>query len=171
MRLADLPAVVAIEAQSFPTPSKESTYHYELSSNKLARYQVLTRKWAGEAEELLGYAGYWLIADEVHISTIAVDPRWRGQGLGALILINIFHLAYEEQAALVTLEVRSSNQAAQTLYEKYEFECVGRRKRYYKDTGEDALLMTVNLRENQGYRQFLVQKEKALFTRLASAPI
>lgn len=171
MRLSDLPAVVAIEKQSFPTPTKETTYRYELSENRLAHYQVLTRQPSGHEEQLIGYAGFWLIADEVHISTIAVDPRWRGHGLGELILIQIIDLAYEHDAALVTLEVRINNQVAQALYQKYEFEIVGRRKRYYKDTGEDALLMTVQLRNNEAYRQFLAKKEQTLLARWENAPL
>lgn len=165
--LSDLAAVVAIEQQSFPTPTKEKTYWYELSENKLAHYQALTIRKVQEDEQLIGYAGYWLIADEAHISTIAVDPQWRGVGLGELILINILYLAYEHEAALVTLEVRESNRVAQELYRKHEFEIVGRRRRYYKDTGEDALLMTVHLQSNQPYRQFLDQKEKQLRAHLA----
>jgi ribosomal-protein-alanine N-acetyltransferase len=167
LRLSDLAAVVSIEQHSFPTPTKEKTYQYELSGNKLAHYQALTLRHTKQDEQLLGYAGYWLIAGEIHISTIAVDPKWRGHGLGELILLNILYLAYEHDAALVTLEVRVSNQVAQDLYRKYEFEMVGRRQRYYKDTGEDALLMTINLRSNQQYRRFMDQKQKQLYDGLA----
>lgn len=161
---------MAIEHQSFPTPTREKTYRYELSENKLAHYQALTMEHPGKDEQLIGYAGYWLIADEVHISNIAVDPLWRGRGLGELILLNILYLGFDQEAALVTLEVRMSNQTAQDLYRKYKFEMVGRRPGYYKDTGEDALLMTVYLQSNHPYRQFLKQKENLLFTRLASTP-
>jgi ribosomal-protein-alanine N-acetyltransferase len=170
LHLADLPAVLLIEQQSFPTPTKEKTYRIELSANKLAHYQALMLRTAKQEEQLLGYAGYWLIADEIHISTIAVDPQWRGHGLGELILLNIIHLGYKHGAATVTLEVRVSNLVAQDLYRKYEFEQVGRRKRYYKDTGEDALLMTAALRSNQQYRPFLEQKQEQLYGRLASTP-
>ncbi len=168
LRLSDLPAVMPIEQQSFPTPTKEKTYHYELSENKLAHYQALTRRVMEQDEQLLGYAGYWLIADEVHISTIAVAPHLRNRGLGELILLNILYLAYDHDAALVTLEVRVSNQVAQDLYLKYEFETVGRRRRYYKDSGEDALLMTIVLQSNHQYRHCLDQKQKQLCARLAS---
>ena len=168
LRLSDLPAVVPIEQQSFPTATKEKTYQYELSENMLAHYQALTLRVMKRDERLVGYAGYWLIADEVHISTIAVDPYLRNRGLGELILLNILYLAFEYEAALVTLEVRASNQVAQDLYRKYEFEMVGRRRRYYKDTGEDALLMTKVLQSSRKYRQFLDQKQKKLYARLAS---
>ena len=169
LQLADLTAVVAIEQQAFPTPTKEKTFQYELNENKLAHYQALTMRQAEETEQLVGYAGYWLIASEVHISTIAVDPQRRGHGLGELMLINILYLAYEHEAASVTLEVRVSNLVAQALYRKFEFEVVGQRRRYYKDTGEDALLMTLFLQSNHRYRYFLEQKADLLLGRLTTA--
>ncbi len=169
LHLSDLPAVAAIEQQSFPSPTKEETYRHELRENQLAHYQALILQRASEDEQLLGYAGYWLIAGEVHVISIAIDPRRRGCGLGELLLLNLLNLAYEQQAALVTLEVRESNHVAQELYQKYEFELVGRRKRYYKDTGEDALLMTILLQSNTPYRHFLDQRQKQLYSRLESA--
>lgn len=171
LSLSDLPALSSIEQKSFPTPTKEKVYRYELTENKLAHYQALTLKHENQVERLVGFAGFWIIADELHISTIAVDPPQRGLGLGELLLLNILTLAYEHAAALVTLEVRESNQIAQALYQKYAFEFVGRRLRYYRDTGEDALLMTVNLKSNQQYPNFLQGKEKSLFSRLISTPI
>ncbi len=167
--LSDLPAVIAIEQQSFPSPTQEKTYRYELSENQLAHYQALTLLRAGGNEQLLGYAGYWLIADEIHMIIIAIDPQRRGCGLGELLLLNMLNLAYDQQAALVTLEVRDSNRVAQELYQKYGFELVGRRKQYYKDTGEDALLMTILLQSNTPYRHFLDQRQKQLYARLESA--
>jgi len=170
LRLSDLPAVIPIEQQSFPSPTQEKSYRYELRENKLAHYQALTVRRADQDELLLGYAGYWLIADEIHIIIIAVDPQWRGWGLGELLLLNMLDLAYEHVANLVTLEVRESNQVAQDLYKKYAFDIAGRRKHYYRDTGEDALLMTIVLQPDRQYHDFLDQKQKQLYARLASTP-
>lgn len=170
LQQSDLAAVGAIEQQSFPTPTQEKVYRYELSENKLAHYQAVTTRQTNRYEQLLGYAGYWLIADEIHISTIAVDPQWRGCGLGELLLQNILYLAYEHSAALVTLEVRQSNQVAQDLYQKYDFDLSGTRRRYYRDTGEDALLMTIHLQAAHEYRHFLDQKRELLNARLAGTP-
>lgn len=160
MQLADLKAVLAIDRLAFPTPTKASVYEYELSHNQLAHYQVLIA-----AETIVGYAGFWLLSDECHISTIATHPDWRGRGLGELLLLNLLFLANEQAAQMVTLEVRQSNLAAQALYYKYQFAIVGERRRYYKDTGENALIMT---REplNGRYFQFLLQQQTILFTRL-----
>jgi ribosomal-protein-alanine N-acetyltransferase len=85
------------------------------------------------------------VRDEVHISNIAVHPEWRGQGLGALLLLHMLFHALEHEAVVVQLEVRENNVAAQRLYERFGFEKVGRRKKYYRDTGEDALLMDLDL--------------------------
>lgn len=170
LRLSDLPAVLPIERRSFPTPTTEKSYRYELSENKLAHYQALTIRRVGQDETLLGYAGYWLIAGEIHIIIIAVEPQWRGRGLGELLLLNMLHLAHEHAAELVTLEVRESNRVAQDLYKKYAFDIAGRRKRYYRDTGEDALLLTIYLQTDHQYRRFLDHKQKQLYARLATAP-
>ncbi|MCB9420875.1 MAG: ribosomal protein S18-alanine N-acetyltransferase [Ardenticatenaceae bacterium] len=160
MRLPDLAAVRVIDRLSFPTPTKNSVFQYELDHNKLAYYQVLCT-----ADAVIGYAGFWLMGDECHISTIASHPDWRGRGLGELLLLNMLFMANEQAAQMVTLEVRQSNLTAQALYHKYQFAIVGERRRYYKDTGEDALIMTYEPL-NGRYYQFLLQQKEALFIRL-----
>ena len=164
MTAADLTAVRSIDRRSFPTPARRGLFEYELAQNDIAHYQVLT---AGD-DGVVGFAGCWIIGDEVHVSTIAVDPDWRGKGLGELLLLNLLHLAGRKPVTMVTLEVRTSNQTAQNLYAKYHFEVVGRRRRYYKDTGEDALIMTVQAL-NASYSCFVQQQAEKLFARLESA--
>jgi ribosomal-protein-alanine N-acetyltransferase len=166
MQLADIPDVLAIEKNAFPTARSETLYLYELTQNRLAHYQALTRLEIAGTETLLGYAGYWTLSDEIHISTIAVDPALRRLGLGQLLLLNILFLSYEHQASLVTLEVRETNTAAQELYKKYRFSEVGLRRRYYRDTGEDAILMTVLLKDAPDYKDFLERRREALFHQL-----
>lgn len=166
LRVTDLEAMQPIERASFPTPTSERTYRYELTQNRLAHYQAVTVQ-QGAREALLGYAGFWFVAGEVHVSIIAVAPAWRGRGLGELLLLNQIRLALARQAELVTLEVRESNATAQALYRKYDFEVVGRRRRYYKDTGEDALLMTLPLQDSETVLSALQRRQEALFARLA----
>jgi len=144
MTLADIPAVMTIDRESFPTPAPEQLFINELTDNALAHYQVLARDGAA-GEEIIGFAGFWLIAGEVHISTIAVAPEERRHGRGEWLLLNLLLLACALEPLLVTLEVRRGNTVAQALYAKYRFEEVGVRRRYYRDTGEDALLLTVDL--------------------------
>ncbi|MFC1925787.1 ribosomal protein S18-alanine N-acetyltransferase, partial [Chloroflexota bacterium] len=91
---------------------------------------------------ILGYASMWLMVDEAHLTSIAVRETHRRRGVGELLLISIIDLAMHLKAQIVTLEVRSSNLAAQALYEKYGFIEVGLRRGYYSDDGEDAVIMT-----------------------------
>ena len=161
MVVADIPAVLAIDRASFPTPAPEQMYLNELTDNQLARYQVLACDTAA-GEVIVGYAGFWLIAGEIHISTIAVAPAERGRGRGEWLLLNLLLLACALDPLLVTLEVRLGNTVAQALYAKYRFEEVGRRRRYYRDTGEDALLLTVDLSTQPDYCAWLAQQRAAL---------
>ncbi len=159
MAVADIPAVLAIDSLSFPTPTPEQVFINELTDNNLAHYQVLTRdEEAGET--VVGFAGFWLIAGEIHISTIAVAPEERRCGRGEWLLLNLLLLACELEPLLVTLEVRRSNTTAQNLYRKYRFAEVGLRRRYYSDTGEDALLMTVDLAAEPGYCAWLEEQSR-----------
>lgn len=171
MTMGDLEVVMTIDRASFPTPSKRSLFEYELAQNKLAQYQVLTIpvNSGGTADDrkTIGFAGFWMIAHGVHISTIAVAPPYRGRGLGELLLLNMLFMANDHAGQMATLEVRHENLEAQALYRKYEFEFVGRRPGYYQDTGEDALLMTVEVLDAK-YYQALDQKREALFSRLAT---
>lgn len=161
MVVADIPAVLEIDRLSFPTPATAQLFLNELTDNNLAHYQVLLR--AGEdGGTLVGYAGFWLIAGEIHISTIAVHPDERGRGRGEWLLLNLLLLACEQDPLLVTLEVRRGNLTAQALYRKYRFAEVGVRRRYYRDTGEDALLMTVDFAAQRDYCDWLARQAEAL---------
>jgi len=158
MQAADIPAVLEIDRLSFPTPASEQLFLNELTDNQLAHYQVLTR----DGEALAGYAGFWLIAGEIHISTIAVHPDERGCGRGEWLLLNLLLEAWALDPLLVTLEVRRGNDVAQALYRKYRFEEVGLRKRYYRDTGEDAVLMTVDFAQQPDYGRWLAAQAEAM---------
>jgi ribosomal-protein-alanine N-acetyltransferase len=164
MRLSDIPAIMEIEAKAFPVPWKASAYHYEISQNRLAHYQVLLLNAGDLGAKLVGYAGFWMLAGEAHVSTIAVDPKRRRRGLGELLFLSLLRQAYTLHAQLVTLEVRASNKAAQALYTKYNFKEVGERRRYYQGK-EDALIMTVEPLD-RAYRHFLRVREEALVRRV-----
>ena len=86
----------------------------------------------------------WLIVDEAHVATIATHPDFRRQGIGEKILTVALKDAAKAGATHALLEVRATNEAAQTMYRKFGFEAVGRRPKYYKDNGEDAILMTLH---------------------------
>jgi len=160
MRLSDISSVMAIELAAFPVPWDESAYHYEVAENPLASYQVLTVRLGDQPAKIIGYAGFWMLADEAHVSTIAVDSDWRGRGLGALLLLSMLVEAYNLEATLATLEVRKTNVVAQALYLEFDFKIVGGRRRYYQGR-EDAIIMSTEPFD-KSYRSYLHRKEKAL---------
>ena len=92
---------------------------------------------------IFGFAGFWIVAEEAHITNIAVREQHRRQGIGELLLIALIDLAMELDAQLITLEVRASNTTAQSLYAKYGFNEVGVRHGYYTDNREDGVLMSL----------------------------
>ncbi len=143
--LDDLPAVHAIERSSFSVPWPDDAYRSEILTNRLASYVV-----ARAGHVVVGFAGLWVMVDEAHVTTFAVDPRWRRRGVGERLLLALLDLAVVRRAHEATLEVRLSNVPARRLYEKYGFRPVGIRPRYYSDNGEDALIMTTEALDSPG---------------------
>lgn len=139
MTLADIPGVMAIEAASFPVPWSVEAYRFEIADNPNA-YCIVVEDTAGA---LAGFAVLWMLHDEAHVGTIASAPAFRQRGVGELLLLELMAEALRRDAIFITLEVRVSNAAAQALYGKHGFVEVGRRKRYYPNNREDALIMTV----------------------------
>ncbi len=121
-----------------------------------------------ETPPILGYAGLWLMADEAHVTTIAVRPSHQRRGLGELALVSLIDIAILLGAATVTLEVRLSNLTAQNLYLKYGFALVGVRRRYYSDNGEDARIMTLYELRSAATEQRLARLRDPLHAKLAA---
>ncbi len=160
MTVDDLEAVHAIERASFSVPWPEEAYRNELRTNRLASYVV-----ARAGDEIVGFGGLWVMVDEAHITTFAVDPRWRRRGIGEWLLLGLLGRAVERNAREATLEVRLSNMPARRLYEKYGFRPVGIRPRYYSDNGEDALIMTTDALAAPAMRERLARLRAALEAR------
>jgi len=91
--------------------------------------------------DLLAMGCFWAILDEAHITLLAVHPNYQGRGLGQALLWGLMQAARDRALERATLEVRASNQPAISLYSKFGFQLAGRRRRYYKDTNEDALIL------------------------------
>jgi len=100
------------------------------------------KPFSSTKEYIIGFTGFWIMADEAHIISIAVREPCRRQGIGELLLISSIDMAPKLNARSITLEARVSNIAAQRLYYKYGFAQTGLRKGYYIDNREDAVLMT-----------------------------
>ena len=101
---------------------------------------------------IAGYVSVWYQQEEAHITEIAVREKFRGRGIGELLLIGSLMAAVEYGSKAMTLEARVSNFIAQRLYEKYLFKAVGTRKAYYSDNREDAVIMTVDCIDSEDYR-------------------
>jgi ribosomal-protein-alanine N-acetyltransferase len=110
---------------------------------------------------VVGFASIWVMADEAHITNIAVRKDYQRQGIGELLIISIINLAAELNADIVTLEVRVSNLPAQGLYNKYGFMEVGLRHGYYTDNHEDAMLMSTSSISSTPFRAQLQQLKQA----------
>lgn len=140
MTLDDLDGVLVIEKASFTLPWSREAFYNELVHNRYAKYVVMEHDG-----RLVGYCGMWVVIDEAHITNVAVLPEYRGKKLGEALMRRMMEMAKQLGAATMTLEVRVSNEVAQSLYRKLGFLNGGIRKRYYPDNQEDALVMWVNL--------------------------
>lgn len=179
MALDDLDQVMRIERVAFPMPWPRRAYQYEISQNRHSTMLVLELA-AGQgplqralrraickparagAGQIVGYGGFWLLVDEVHICTLAIDPAWRGRGLGELVLVSLLEQGMALGAHRATLEVRVSNITAQRLYQNCGFEVLSRQKRYYADNGEDAYIMATPPFESLAFAEDLQQRRTGL---------
>ncbi|MCX7840734.1 MAG: GNAT family N-acetyltransferase, partial [Anaerolineae bacterium] len=137
MTVRDIPAVMEIEYKSFSAPWSASAYDYELRYNAMAHYfvarpqerrdipplpsslwQRLRARWhtPSQSAPIVGHAGFWIMVDEAHISTLATHPAWRRRGIAELLLVAMTERAAELGLRVMTLEVRVSNVTAQALY-------------------------------------------------------
>ena len=128
-------AVAALEAACFSEPWS--------ADGVLESYNMGTVFLVATAgEKLIGYGGVQMVADEGYITNIAVDPAWRRQGVGHALTVALVELAWQKGLEFISLEVRQSNLAAQALYQNNGFTLQGRRKNFYRQPTEDALILT-----------------------------
>lgn len=135
----DLPGVLKIERACFKAPWTRGMFEETLGS-PVARSLVIEA-----VSGILGYIVFYFAAPEMHIMNIAAHPDLRRRGIAQAMMSFVLDFARESSIEECFLEVRESNGSARGLYEKLGFEVVGRRKGYYKETGEDALVMRLSL--------------------------
>lgn len=136
MRRRHLPAVMRIERRAHPKPWSLGVFTSELGQDA-SRYYVVLRSEG----KVAGYAGLMFVADEAHVTNIAVSPFRRRQGLGTRLLVHLAREGTRRRCAAMTLEVRVGNTGAQALYQRFGFVTAGVRRNYYPETHEDALVM------------------------------
>ena len=141
-----LEAVHEIERACFITPWSKETILTEITSNSTTVYIVALVLQSFSPPEVAGYAGMWQLADEGHVTNLAVKESRRRQGIATMLLNHLTKLAIDRNLCGLTLEVRVTNTAAQDLYIQQGYVIEGRRKGYYADTGEDAFIMWKRIR-------------------------
>lgn len=141
MKEGDLTEVLQIEEQSFSDPWSCNMFRAELS-NPFSNVW-LARDRSGT---LMGYICFWLIEDEAHILDLAVNPIYRGKGVGSLLLSVSLGFWDRKGIRVAYLEVRESNMTARQLYDKFGFKIMMRRTKYYRNPVEDAFIMGLELK-------------------------
>lgn len=143
MQKEDIEGVLEVEKESFKTPWTRRLFFDELENPRTVYYVCCSE------DEILGYGGMWHVVDEGQITNIAVKKNSRKKGIGSKILEEIINWSKEHDIKVIELEVRQGNFGALELYKKYGFRAVGKRKGYYKEPLEDAVLMDLRLDDGQ----------------------
>lgn len=139
MELEDLDEVLEVEKSCFKIPWTRLMFEDELINSNAYYYVIEVNK------KIVGYVGFWKIIDEAHITNVAIHNDYRRLGYGRALINALLNKAKELEIIAVTLEVRVSNLAAISLYERFGFVSSGVRRGYYSDNNEDALIMWLKL--------------------------
>jgi ribosomal-protein-alanine N-acetyltransferase len=133
----DLTDVEALQRRAFTNAWGAEALRWELKNTDVARLYLMRTR----SGELVAYCACWMVFDELHINSLAVDLPWRRQGLARRLLGEVFRDVLSAGAQSATLEVRQSNTAARALYERLGFRVEGVRRDYYQEPREDALVL------------------------------
>ena len=136
---SDAKELAHLDKECFSLPWSENSFLNE-ATNPLSQYII-----ARSDDKIVGYAGFWEVVDEGQITNIAVLKEYRRQKIAEKMLERLIKKAYDKKLVSMSLEVRESNIAAINLYQKFNFKTVGKRKDYYKNPTEDAILMNLIL--------------------------
>jgi len=176
MKNADLNAVMVVNRRCFPHPWSAWAIRADLQHNAHSWWVVLTQdtnhhpesqlarwlRWMNpQVATIIGFGSFWMHAGEMHISNIGIEPQWRGQGLGELLLNIMLRRGIELGGRFFSLEVRVSNTSAISLYQKYAYQIKGRKPHYYEYNNEDAYEMATHLVDAQ-YIQMLNRHSASL---------
>lgn len=134
--LADLDAIERIERVSYPAPWSRAMFAAEL-----AKPSSISLAAVDDGDRLVGYLVLSRFVDAWHVMNLAVEPSWRRRGVASVLLERLFDVTRDDVRRGYTLEVRVSNHAAISLYERFGFHSKGVRRAYYTDNREDALIM------------------------------
>jgi ribosomal-protein-alanine N-acetyltransferase len=142
----DLTEVLALERDNRPAPWSEGVFRDELAAEN--RIYL-----AAEADAVVGFGGLMLVGEEAHVTNLLVAPQWRRQGIGLGLMLALIDAAVGAGARHLTLEVRSTNEAAQAMYSRLGLAPIGIRRGYYGD--DDALILWAHDIHGDPYQQRL----------------
>ncbi len=140
MEIDDLEKILEIERKSFSFPWTYNIFFWELTLNKSARYFILEKD-----KRIIGYLGFWLMRDNIHITNIAIAEKFRRKGYGGKFLKFVEEKAAVQRIKKISLEVRKSNHIAQNMYRKFGYKVIKIWRNYYREEKEDALVMEKKL--------------------------
>ena len=149
MRPSDLPEVLAIEQASFKSPWSQASFEAEMQKS-FAGLKVARLAREDGIGPVVGYGCFWLVADEMQITNLAVHDDYRRRGVGRQLMVHILRQGHKAGALLAFLEVRGSNRAARALYEGLGFVTVQERPNYYSEHREGALVLRLELDPGSG---------------------
>ena len=163
--------VVSDDTKTFEEPEVKPKNGLFWLASRIKRWLNLNRSPDNDSspvkkQYIIGFAGIWVLADEAHITNIAVRQPYQRQGIGELLLISTIDLAKEMKASIMTLEVRASNLAAQNLYSKYGFTQAGIRRGYYLDNREDGVIMSTEDITSASFQSRLQQLRESVARKL-----
>lgn len=149
----DAPSMYDIERQTY------ETHYWSLKSFKSEIESIYSKYLVCEdtsnSKSILGYAGFWIVGDEGHITTMVVSSKSRRNHIADILLYSLILIANQLSIKWLTLEVRVSNIAAINLYTKFGFHQLGIRKNYYHNNNEDALILWTDNINNLNYLTFI----------------
>jgi len=140
MEIDDLEKILEIERKSFSFPWTYHIFFHELTLSRYARYFILEKD-----KRIIGYLGFWLMRDNIHITNIAIAKKFRRKGYGGKFLKFVEEEAIVHKIKKISLEVRKSNYIAQNMYKKFGYEVIKMWRNYYREEKEDALIMEKKL--------------------------
>lgn len=150
----DINQIIIIENLSFPTPWSYKSFLQELCTTIGVYYTALNN------DDVVGYAGMWMVPGEAHITTVAVHPDYRDKHIGELLMRTLITHSISQGAQTMLLEVRPSNISARKLYKKLGFRQIGIRTNYYVEINEDALIMLKKLTEDKTEKEEKGREER-----------
>ncbi|BAZ45139.1 ribosomal-protein-alanine acetyltransferase [Chondrocystis sp. NIES-4102] len=165
--LSQVPTIVSLDQLCLGGIWTSEGYISEIESpnSNLLGLHILDENYTNS--EIIGMGCLWVIADEAHITLLAIHPDYRRQGLGQLLLLTLLESAVARNLNWATLEVNAHNDGAINLYEKLGFNIIGKRKKYYKSTGDDALVLWLKNLQTPNFRSTLNQYQQETKLRLS----